>query len=162
MITKNKVALGFLSFIVLLSLAIRAVNFFAPPEPGYINFRGHVYPVLVPLTNEQKFTGLSGRKDLGKYFGMYFAFEKQGVYTMVMRDMLIPLDMVWLSDNKIVEIKPDLQPEPGKLEDQLTRYFNAANLADAVIELPAGTAKFWGMKPGESMIFCLDEKTCRR
>ena len=158
---KNKLALFFLGFIVVLAIILRITNVVSP-APGYIKYGNIVYPVLVADTAGKQFTGLSDRVSLGEYAGMYFNFGNPGVYTMVMRDMLFSLDIVWLNGDKVIEIKQNLEPEPNKKEGELTRYFNATEPADSVLELSAGTAKAWGLKVGDKLIFCITAGSCSR
>src|SRR4051812_42406436 len=40
--------------------------------------------------------GLSGRQSLSDTQGMLFIFQEEGIHSFWMKDMLIPLDMIWL------------------------------------------------------------------
>ena len=62
--------------------------------------------VDVADTIEERNNGLKFRKDLQDDYGMLFVFDKEDFHTMWMKDTLIPLDMIFISDNfRIVDIK---------------------------------------------------------
>lgn len=103
--------------------------------------------VILADTVEHRLKGLSGRKKLAPYDGMLFVFPEQGEHSMAMRGMLFPLDIVWIDGQTIVDIAPNLEPEPGKAEWQLTPYFSRAP-STLVLELPAGSAERLGLKVG--------------
>ena len=48
-------------------------------------------------TNEEKRRGLSGRNGLEENEGMLFVFEEPGFYSFWMKDMLFPIDIIWIS-----------------------------------------------------------------
>lgn len=55
--------------------------------------------------------GLSGRRYLGDYEGMFFIFDSQVNNPFWMKDMLIPLDIIFIdSENFIVHIAENQQP----------------------------------------------------
>ena len=71
----------------------------------------------VPLQVEAVYTqaaqqqGLSGRKYLENNTGMLFVFPKEDYYAFWMKDMLFPIDIIWMDKNyKIVYVKKNAQP----------------------------------------------------
>jgi uncharacterized protein len=81
------------------------------------------FSVLVADNNQRRFKGLSGRKDLGRHSGMLFIFDSPGIYAMVMRDMRFPLDFIWINDNRVVDMAPNVPLEPGVSGADLQLYF---------------------------------------
>ena len=64
--------------------------------------------VETPSRREQ---GLSGRIDIPEDYGMLFVFPKEGDYGFWMKDMLVPIDIMWLSDTgTIVGIEHTVSP----------------------------------------------------
>ena len=62
-------------------------------------------------TDLKRSRGLSGRKYLGDYEGMFFIFDSEVINPFWMKDMLIPLDILFIdSDNYIVDIREIQQP----------------------------------------------------
>lgn len=56
----------------------------------------HIERANTPAEHAQ---GLSLRTDVPADYGMLFVFEKSDDYSFWMKDMLVPLDIIWLSDN---------------------------------------------------------------
>lgn len=82
--------------------------------------------------------GLSGRQSLGENVGMLFVFEAQNVRPgFWMKDMLIPIDIVWINDGEIIQINKDVQPEPGVSDRNLALYVPSGPI-DYVLEVNAG------------------------
>lgn len=113
-----------------------------------VKIGGQEIHVLVADTYNHRLKGWSDRKDMGKYGGMLFVFPDRGQHAMVMRDMHFPLDIIWLDGNKVVDIAPNLPPEPGLPEAQLTVYM-ARSASTLVLELPAGFKEKTGLKIGD-------------
>jgi len=62
-------------------------------------------------TDVERSRGLSGRKYLGDYEGMLFVYESEVSNPFWMKDMLIPLDIIFIdNDDFIVDIKENQQP----------------------------------------------------
>ena len=70
---------------------------------------------------------------------MLFVFDAQNVTPVFwMKDMLIPIDIIWINDGKIVKIDTNLQPpKKGTLDKDLTTY-GAGQPVDYVLEVSAG------------------------
>lgn len=115
-----------------------------------IRIGGQETRVLVADTPARRLKGWSDRKNMGKYGGMLFIFPESGRYAMVMRDMRFPLDIVWLDGNKIIDIAPNLSPEPNVPEEKLTIYGARAS-STMVLELPAGFRDRTGLKIGDTV-----------
>ena len=100
-------------------------------------------------TDETRARGLGGRQELGKSEGMLFVAEKDGDIPMWMKDMRIPIDIIWLDANKkVVYVKRDVWPDNEPHEVHHTPV-----PARYVLELPAGSAKEHGIKPGVTARF---------
>jgi hypothetical protein len=62
-------------------------------------------------TDVKRSQGLSGRRYLGDYEGMFFIFNSEVNNPFWMKDMLIPLDILFIdSENFIVDIASNQQP----------------------------------------------------
>ncbi len=113
-----------------------------------IRIGGQEVWVLVADTYNHRLKGWSDKKDMGKYGGMLFVFPESGQHAMVMRDMRFSLDIVWLDGTKIIDIAPNLLPEPNVPEEKLTIY-GARAASTMVLELPAGFMQKTGIKIGD-------------
>jgi|WetSurSiteA1Bulk_404760.scaffolds.fasta_scaffold05870_5 uncharacterized membrane protein (UPF0127 family) len=93
--------------------------------------------------------GLSGRKELKEGSGMLFIFKNKDIFPVFwMKDMLIPIDIVWINDDKIVKIDKEVPiPEAGTTDQNLKKYtFREA--VDYILEVPAGFSDASGFKVG--------------
>ena len=79
--------------------------------------------------------GMMGRNSLDGC--MVFKMGK-GHHSFWMKDCLIPLDIVFVSNNRISRIHPDCQPAGRQLNPP-----KFTGIGDHVIEFPAGTSKNW-------------------
>ena len=102
----------------------------------------------VPRGNEF-YRGLGGRDSLPDDRGMIFVFSQAGDHGFWMRGMLIPIDIIWISDeNRVIDVQTAIQPEPGVPDDQLPIYRPDAD-ALYVLEVRAGLAAEKGVQEGD-------------
>ncbi len=123
----------------------------------YAMINGHKINLELALTEAQQVKGLSGRGSLAKDAGMLFLFDTPSYYSFWMKEMRIPIDIVFLRDKKVVTIYHSVQPfitVNGFKQQNLTNYVPTEN-SDKVIELPAGSAKDFGLKVGDTIAYKL-------
>ena len=98
--------------------------------------------------------GLSGRPELTDEQGMLFDFDsKETTPSFWMKDMKFNLDFVWINNNKIVGITPDvLAPiENSKLKiENLPTYFPPSPVT-WVLEINSGWAKKNHLQVGDDV-----------
>ncbi len=136
----------FLIGIIIISVGVKLYSLHWPT--GLININGQQLRVLVADTDRHLFQGLSNRNSLGDYDGMLFIFNRREQHTMVMRDMRFALDMIWIDGEVIVDIAPELAPEPGRSEAELTPYPGRAP-STMVLEIPSGFVAKHSLKIGD-------------
>jgi len=86
------------------------------------------------VSPEDKRRGMMGRNQLEGC--MVFKMEK-GHHTFWMRGCLIPLDIVFVNNNRISKIHHDCPP----VDDHVMNPPKYSGIGDHVIEFPSGTAK---------------------
>ncbi len=65
----------------------------------------------ISATAEQRIKGLSVRDALAENEAMLFVFDAEGEHKFWMKDMKFPIDIIWISSDKIVvDIEQNLQP----------------------------------------------------
>ncbi len=95
--------------------------------------------------------GLMFRKSLAEKSGMLFVFEKSGFYPFWMKNTLIALDMIWISeDKKVVFIYKNAQP---CVSGAICENINPQASASYVLEINAGEADKEGISIGDSVSF---------
>ena len=102
-----------------------------------------VFSVEMATTEEEKTTGLMYRKELPDGKGMLFDFSPEQQVSMWMKNTYISLDMIFIrADGRILRIAENTEPES-------TRIISSGGLAKGVLEVIAGTAKKYGIQPGD-------------
>lgn len=101
------------------------------------------FSVEMARTEEQKATGLMYRKELADGRGMLFDFSPEQPISMWMKNTFISLDMIFIgSDGRITRIAENTEP-------QSTRIISSGGPAKAVLEVIGGTARKYGISPGD-------------
>jgi uncharacterized membrane protein (UPF0127 family) len=102
--------------------------------------------VQKPLEMEH---GLSGRAKIADDQGMLFLFPDKGDHAFWMKEMLFPLDILFIDDNKIVSISQNA-PAPTSPTATLPLYRSALP-SNKVLEINAGLAKKYDFKVGDTV-----------
>ena len=102
-----------------------------------------VFSVEMATTDQEKETGLMYRKELPDGKGMLFDFSPEQQISMWMKNTYISLDMIFIrADGRILRIAENTEPES-------TRIISSGGLAKGVLEVIAGTARKYGIAPGD-------------
>ena len=97
--------------------------------------------------------GLAGVEKLDWNEGMLFIFPRKDYYSFWMKDMLIPLDIIWLDGQTIVDLTVNVLP-PADLNNQNDLpVYDSSKKADYVLEVRAGFIEKYGLKVGDSVEF---------
>lgn len=137
----KKPAFSLMVFFLLSSLACQV-------PASTVTIKGHTFIVEVPQTPEDFYRGLGGRSHLAEDKGMLFVYPAPGRYSFWMKGMLIPIDVLWISEQgEIVDIAAEAQPEPEKPEAALTIYSPRAP-ALYVLEIQGGLTRKYGIRIG--------------
>lgn len=113
--------------------------------------------ILAEIANTpaKRSKGLSGRTKLAEDEGMLFVFDRPDRYAFWMKDITIPLDFIWIDEEKrVADITPNAQPEPQKPKAQL-RIYKPAIPVRYVLEVNAGLARKNDLKIGQKAEFQL-------
>jgi uncharacterized protein len=101
------------------------------------------FNVEVATTCSQQIIGLIGRPALPANQGMMMDLRAEGKFAIWMKNMLIPIDAVFVqSDGTVSQIAPNLQPNDA-------RPVASTGVVRAVIELPAMTTNRLGITVGD-------------
>ncbi len=94
-------------------------------------------------TTEARILGLSGRSEIPENYGMLFVFDMDVTPAFWMKDMLVPIDIIWISkDGEIVGIESEVQPST------YPNTFSPAVPIRYVLETRAGEAARQGWEQG--------------
>ncbi|MCP3399758.1 MULTISPECIES: DUF192 domain-containing protein [unclassified Bradyrhizobium] len=102
-----------------------------------------VFSVEMATTEEEKQTGLMYRKELADGKGMLFDFKPEQEVSMWMKNTYVSLDMIFIrADGRILRIAENTEP-------MSTKIISSRGPARAVLEVVAGTAQKYGIRPGD-------------
>src|SRR6195952_1086272 len=102
-----------------------------------------VFSVEMATTEEEKTTGLMYRKELPDGKGMLFDFPQEQQGQIRMKNTYISLAILFIRpDGRILRIAENPEPES-------TKIIPSGGLAKGVLEVIAGTAKKYGIQPGD-------------
>jgi len=102
-----------------------------------------VFSVEMATTEEEKTNGLMYRKELPDGKGMLFDFSPEQEVSMWMKNTFISLDMIFIrADGRILRIAENTEP-------QSTKIISSRGPAKGVLEVIAGTARKYGIAPGD-------------
>ncbi len=112
------------------------------PESGRtitVSIAGQRFELELAVTPEARFRGLSHRAHIPENGGMLFVFPRPAPAVFVMRDCLVPIDIIFLDMLGRVLNTHRMSVEPyGRSERELTRY-PSRGPALMAIELAGGT-----------------------
>ncbi len=104
-----------------------------------------VFNVEVAVTDEEREKGLMFRTDVPDGYGMLFDFKQDEMVTMWMKNTLVSLDMIFIRrDGTIARIAENT-------EIKSERIIPSGEPVRAVLEVAAGTAKKYGIAPGDKI-----------
>ncbi|MEP7204658.1 MAG: DUF192 domain-containing protein [Candidatus Saccharibacteria bacterium] len=102
-----------------------------------------------PLTREK---GLGGVLELGSQQAMIFVFPRDDTWQIWMKDMKVPIDIVWLNhDKKVVYMVKNVSPESST-----NTKFTPTSVARYVVELPVGSIVNQRIQIGDTASFELN------
>jgi hypothetical protein len=142
-----RIALGAL-LVVAMTAGIRGQ--WAAPR-GEVSFPDRtVVAVEIADTPALRQRGLMFRERLAQGEGMVFVFEETGFYPFWMKNTLIPLDMIWVGqDKKVVSIAHSVPPCKA---DPCPNYSPKGD-ALYVVEVVGGFSKKHQLKEGDQLVF---------
>ena len=99
--------------------------------------------VEMATTDDEKNIGLMNRNDVPDGRGMLFDFSPPQLVSMWMKNTLIPLDMIFIqADGRILRVAQNIEPLS-------TIAIPSGGVVKAVLEVMGGTAKKYGIGPGD-------------
>jgi uncharacterized protein len=135
---------------ILIALVVSGLLFIVlrgstPPPKSATDFPAD-FVFEIADSQEERIRGLSGRADIPENYGMLFVFESPGRHGIWMKDMLVSIDIIWLSQDGTVlalieHVSPATYPE----------VFYPPSPSHYVLETRAGEAARHGWGIGTSL-----------
>jgi len=114
-----------------------------------IKIKDKIIDVEIADTTRQQYLGLSYREELPEKMGLLFVFLDKQPRTFIMRNMKFALDIVFIEENTIVYICPNLPPNTKEEEF----YCQSDLLVDKVLEVNAGFCEENEIEIGDVIYF---------
>ena len=141
---------GFMALIIIAAIAV-----IAPQLTPRVTVRigDGVYNARLAETPAQLERGLSGVKHLGSSDGMLLVFDRDEKWSIWMKDMHFPIDIIWMDrDKSVVHIVKNASPENYPRE-----RFTPKVEARYVLEVPAGSVDARSINIDETANFDLNQ-----
>lgn len=135
--------------------SLNLTQLIATPTPAptkNVTIGNQTLKVDIVNTPELRNKGLSGHSSLAEDYGMLFVFETKKVSPgFWMKDMKVPIDIIWIRDGYVEKIDSDAQPPAAGTPDAKLKLYSASRPIDYVLEVKSGFAKKYGVKVGDSI-----------
>ncbi len=117
----------------------------AVATPPRAEIRGQSIQLEIVRTRAEMSRGLGYRDSLAWDHGMLFQYSEPDFYSFWMKGMRFDIDIIWIRDKRIIDIShrvPHHEDGPGPT-------IRPREVADAVLEVPAGYAEARGFRIGD-------------
>ena len=142
----KKVYLIILAFVILSGVMATVYLIDKKDTSQTVTINNKKFNVELAQTEAEREKGLMHRNSLDINSGMLFVYNTADIRTFWMKDTLIPLDIIFINNNKIVEITT-LDPATPSYTPQYT----SPKKSKYVLELNAGAAEQNGFKVGDKI-----------
>lgn len=137
--------IGTLLFILIVGLFVHSFSgktkllSFSAEQKKEIKIGDNTLTVAIADSEEERKNGLSNKASLPENEGMLFIFEQKDVYpSFWMRGMLIPIDIIWINDDKVVKIDKNLEPPPKDTPNSALSLYSPPKPIDYILEVNTG------------------------
>jgi len=138
-----------LCFILLITVVIFLSNKNEEKE-SKVCFKDNCFDVELAIDPESRGRGLMFREKLDSDRGMLFIFEKEGNYPFWMKNTFIPLDIIWINENKeVVFIANSTQP----CKEFSCPFIESGKETKYVLEINSGISEKIGLSVSEKIHF---------
>jgi hypothetical protein len=144
-------------------VALACTALLACPKPdsglprGRVTIGDRSVEVEVARTPAARQQGLSGRERLEPGTGMLFLHGDPAIHYYWMKDMNFAIDMIWIRDDRVVEVTHGARPAPRDRADTDLALYGAREPYDKVLEVPAGDARAFGFEAGATLTIELED-----
>lgn len=125
----------------------------APSSPyldGTVTLAGQVLNIQLADDLSEQSAGLANRPSMAENEGMLFVLAKVSTPEFWMKDMLFPIDIIWIRDGKVVDIDSRVGTEPGETDNDRKRYLPKEEV-NMVLETKASWAEKNNLSIGDEV-----------
>ena len=152
---ENKISLNILFFFTVFLLAIIIILIlYYPEKQSQACFKEYCFNIELAVTDKERNRGLMFREYLAFNESMLFVFPEEGEYPFWMKNTLIPLDIIWINQEKeVVFIKENFQPCENEYSCPLVRPDKNAKY---VLEVNEGIVEKIGLEVGDKILLFVE------
>lgn len=107
--------------------------------------------VEIANTSKEIEQGLSDKEKMCSDCGMLFVFDQKGIYPFWMRRMHFDIDILWLAENKVVDITYGAKKPSKEDFERPKEVFQSTVPVDKALEVNAGWVEKNGIKIGDKL-----------
>lgn len=152
----TKVLLVFALFLVVVAGVfffqnyLKTGGFFLLKKTPTITINNQTFELIVADSQKEREVGLSETKSLPENQGMIFIFDKPDYYSFWMKNMTIPIDIIYINNGKIVTIHKNAQPPISQTESPI--IYSPLEPSDKVLEIQSGLSEKYDFKKDDKVI----------
>ena len=141
------------AFAILLAGAVQAI---AATDRYELQLGDEAFLLEIAADRRTQYYGLGGRESIDRNGGMIFVFANAKARSFVMRDCLIPIDILFLDSSGLITATYTMHPEAPRAYyeseiayTQRLRRYHSLGSTQYAIELRAGTMDRLGLQQGD-------------
>lgn len=135
--------------VILAAIKFQGFNFISAFKPKTVEVAKQQFKVEIADSDKERMKGLSNRNSLNDNNGMLFIFESKGKYSFWMKEVEFPLDIIFISDDTIVDIVKNAPPQK-EVKGSLPIY-TPQKEANYVLEIKGGLSDRYSIKTGDKI-----------
>lgn len=142
--------------VIAMSVTMCSRQWIAPPPPDQpttqtVKIANQEFDLELALDPNGRYEGLSNRKEVAADGGMLFVFPEPDEVQFVMRDCLVPIDVMFIDAAGQIVSTHAMEVEPVATRSQPDRYYASGAPIQYAIELKGGLIAKLGLKKGDSI-----------
>ena len=151
----KKVLLAFVLLLIIIAGTAFTQNYFKTKNFSLVKknstatIDNHIFKLIIAGSQKEKEIGLSETKSLPEDQGMLFPFEKPDYYSFWMKNMKIPIDIIYINKDEIVTIHRNVQPPTNQNESLI--IYTPDGPSDKVLEIIGGLSEKYSFKKGDKV-----------
>lgn len=152
----KKVLIAFALLLIVIAGGVLAQNYFKTQVLFKIQknpkatINNNVFQLIVTNTPKEMEIGLSETSSLPQDKGMLFLFKAPGYHAFWMKNMKIPIDIIFINKDKIVTIFSKVNPPSNSNESPI--IYRPDEPSDIVLEINSGLSDKYGFKKGDKVV----------
>lgn len=116
---------------------------------GKVTIGEHTFNVEIVRDSKDQQIGLTKYNSIKEDQGMLFLFERPDRYSFWMKSMKFPIDMIFIRNETVVFIAPEVQAP--KQDEENPPVYQPTVPADKVLEIQSGLAEKNNIKTGDKV-----------